>query len=107
MLRRVLDADDLVGEITSSADADRGKPHPDIISTALERAGISAEYAIFVGDAVWDMQAGARAGVPTVGLLSGGASRKALRDAGAVAIYDDPRDILSNFSDFIKLRTAT
>jgi hypothetical protein len=40
-------------------------------------------------------------------LLSGGASRKALLDAGAVAIYDDPRDILANFSDFIKLRTAT
>jgi phosphoglycolate phosphatase-like HAD superfamily hydrolase len=56
---------------------------------------------------VWDMQAGKRAGVPTVGLLSGGASRKALLDAGAVAIYDDPRDILANFSDFIKLRTAT
>jgi HAD superfamily hydrolase (TIGR01509 family) len=107
LLRRILDADDLVGHITSSADADRSKPDPDIVSTALERAEITAGDAIFVGDAVWDMQAGARAGVPTVGLLSGGASRKALLDAGAVAIYDDPRDILSNFSDFIKLRTAT
>jgi HAD superfamily hydrolase (TIGR01509 family) len=107
LLRRILDADDLVGHITSSADADRGKPDPDIVSTALERAEITAGDAIFVGDAVWDMQAGARAGVPTVGLLSGGASRKALLDAGAVAIYDDPRDVLSNFSDFIKLRTAT
>ena len=96
LLRRVLDADDLVGHVTSSADADRGKPHPDIVSTALERAQIGAGDAIFVGDAVWDMQAGKRAGVPTVGLLSGGASRKALLDAGAVAIYDDPRNISRN-----------
>jgi HAD superfamily hydrolase (TIGR01509 family) len=107
LLRRILEADDLIGHVTSSADAERGKPHPDIVSTALERAKIGADDAIFVGDAVWDMQAGKRAGVPTVGLLSGGASRKALLDAGAVAIYDDPRDILANFSDFIKLRTAT
>ena len=107
LLRRVLDADDLVGEVTSSADADRGKPHPDIVSTALERAEISAQDAIFVGDAVWDIEAGKRAGVPTVGLLSGGSSRKALLDAGAVAIYDDPRDIVDNFRDFIELREAT
>ena len=106
LLRRVLDADELVDHVTSSADADRGKPHPEIVSTALERAEITAGDAIFVGDAVWDMQAGTRAGVPTVGLLSGGANRKALIDAGAVAIYDDPRDILAHFNDFVGLRTG-
>ena len=35
LLRRVLDADDLVGHVTSSADADRGKPHPELSAQRL------------------------------------------------------------------------
>ena len=65
MLRSVLDAEDLVCAVTSSADADRSKPHPDIVSSALERIKAEPAQAIFVGDTVWDVQAGRRAGVPT------------------------------------------
>ncbi|HYB37000.1 MAG TPA: HAD hydrolase-like protein [Mycobacterium sp.] len=43
VLRSVLDAEDLVCAVTSSADADRGKPHPDIVTSALE--SIQAEPA--------------------------------------------------------------
>ncbi len=103
LLRRVLDIDDLIGEVTSSADADRAKPDPDIVSTALDRAGRDEGQAIFVGDAVWDVEAGRRAGIPTVAVLSGGVAREALEEAGAAAVYDDPQDILDHFDDFAKL----
>lgn len=103
LLRRVLDIDDLVSEVTSSVDADRGKPDPDIVSTALERVGADGAGAIFVGDAVWDVEAGKRAGVPTVAVLCGGVAREALEQAGAAAVYDDPQDVLDHFDDFARL----
>lgn len=49
-----------------------------------------------VGDAVWDVEAARRAGVGTIGLLSGGISRFALLDAGAAAVYDNCADLLEN-----------
>ena len=100
LLRRVLDVDDLLSEVTSSADADQAKPDPDIVNTALERVGRDEKRAIFVGDAVWDMEAGKRAGVPTVAVLCGGVAREALEQAGAAAVYDDPQEILDHFEEF-------
>ena len=50
---------------------------------------------VFVGDAVWDVQSAARAGVPCVGLLTGGTSAAELTGAGAVAVYDDVCDALA------------
>jgi phosphoglycolate phosphatase-like HAD superfamily hydrolase len=44
-----------------------------------------------VGDAVWDAEAATEAGVPFIGLLSGGISRGELLDAGAKEVYDDAR----------------
>ena len=103
LLRRVLDVDDLVCEVTSSVDTDRGKPDPDIVSTALERVGVDAARAIFVGDAVWDVEAGRRAGVPTAAVLSGGVAREALEQTGAAAIYEDAHDVLDHFDEFTRL----
>jgi HAD superfamily hydrolase (TIGR01509 family) len=95
-LRRVLDSDDLVSAITSSEDVDTAKPDPDIIGVALERAGVTADQAVFVGDAVWDAKACARAGVSSIGLLSGGTSAEELTDAGASAVFTDAADLLAH-----------
>ncbi len=76
VLRDTLDAEELISAVTSAADTDRAKPHPDIVTTALtaQSAADPAE-AIFLGDAVWDMKAARRAGVPARAVLSGGTSR--------------------------------
>lgn len=47
-----------------------------------------------VGDSVWDVKASVRAGVPCIGVLSGGSGREELLEAGAVAVYDDVADLL-------------
>lgn len=96
LLRRVLDSEDVVSTVTSSEDVDTAKPEPDIVEVALERAGVTAERAVFVGDAVWDVEACVRAGVPCIGLLSGGFSRGELETAGAVAVFEDTADLLDN-----------
>jgi HAD superfamily hydrolase (TIGR01509 family) len=46
----------------------RGKPEPDVILEALAGVGAAPGEAIFVGDSPYDMEAGERAGVATVGL---------------------------------------
>jgi phosphoglycolate phosphatase-like HAD superfamily hydrolase len=52
LLRKVLDCDDLLSATTSSRDVDTAKPEPGIVQVALERAGVDADHAVFVGDAV-------------------------------------------------------
>ncbi|PQM52163.1 HAD family hydrolase [Mycolicibacter virginiensis] len=96
VLRKVLGCDDLVAAVTSSADVDVAKPNPDIIGIALDRVGARAEHAVFVGDAVWDAQACARAGVASIGLLSGGVSRAELETAGAAVVFDNAEELLEH-----------
>ncbi|CAJ1501990.1 HAD family hydrolase [[Mycobacterium] kokjensenii] len=98
VLRDVLDCDDLVTAVTSSADVEVAKPNPDIIGIALDRVGASARRAVFVGDAVWDARAAVRAGVDCVCVLSGGVPREELETAGATAVFDDAEDLLANLA---------
>ncbi|MEU9022909.1 HAD family hydrolase [Actinomadura sp. NPDC048394] len=95
-LRAALDADDAIDEATSSSEVGASKPAPDLVELALERAGVPAARAVFVGDTRWDVEAAARAGMPCVGVLTGGWSRDELEEAGAEAVYDDPRALLGD-----------
>jgi HAD superfamily hydrolase (TIGR01509 family) len=85
----VLDAPRAIDVITSAEDIETAKPAPDVVQTALERAGVSPAEAVFVGDAVWDMAASARAGVRAIAVRTGGYGEDELRAAGAVTVYDD------------------
>jgi HAD superfamily hydrolase (TIGR01509 family) len=93
-LRTILDIEDTVAEFTAAQDVEAAKPEPDLVHVALQRAEVTADRAVFVGDTVWDVQAAGKAGVPCVGLLSGGISAAELTVAGAVAVYDDCRALL-------------
>jgi len=99
VLRTVLDSDHLVSAMTSSDDVDTAKPRPDIINVALDRARVNAAHAVFVGDAVWDVEACKRAGVVTIALLSGGVSKCELEEAGAHQVFDDPLDLCQHLDD--------
>ena len=79
---------------TTSDDAKRSKPHPDIFVAALERLKLRAEDVIVVGDTPYDVEAAKKAGMKTTGLLCGGFSEESLREAGAVDIYRDPGHLL-------------
>ena len=96
MLRKVLACDDVIAETTSSHDVDTAKPEPGIVQVALDRAGVNPDRAVFVGDAVWDAHAAAGAGLPCIGLLSGGIARAELQAAGATPIFADPQDLLDH-----------
>jgi HAD superfamily hydrolase (TIGR01549 family) len=99
LLRKVLDSDDIVSAMTSSKDVDVAKPEPGIIQVALDRAGVDADHAVYLGDAVWDIVACKNAGVSSIGVLSGGVSREELGNAGAEQVFDNARELCERIDD--------
>ncbi|MFE1191881.1 HAD family hydrolase [Streptomyces olivaceoviridis] len=97
-LRRAIDADDAIAATASADDVREGKPAPEPVQHALELAGVPASRAVFVGDTVWDMRAGSKAGVRCLGVLCGGIPRADLEEAGAEAVYADPADLLARLA---------
>jgi HAD superfamily hydrolase (TIGR01509 family) len=106
ILREVLACDELVSAVTSSKDVDMAKPQPDIVDVALERAGVDAEHAMFIGDTVWDVEACNRAGLPTLAVLSGGVSRDELENAGAHAVFENTRELYERIDDTLIAKLA-
>ena len=86
----------LVRDATTSDDAERSKPDPDILVAALEKSGSSPGRAIMIGDTPFDIEAAARAGLETIAFRCGGWDDAALQ--GAIAIYDDPRQLLDRLA---------
>jgi HAD superfamily hydrolase (TIGR01509 family) len=96
--KRIAGIEDLLDAETSSDDAERSKPHPDIFEAALGRLeGIDAADAIAVGDTPYDAQAAGKIGLRTIGVLSGGWPEAKLREAGCIAIYRDAADLLRRY----------
>lgn len=94
---KLLRADEHSDDWTTSEDAEESKPDPELLEQALEKVG--GGRAVMVGDAVWDVEAANAQGIPTIGLLSGGYGRQELLDAGAVAVYADPADLLGHLDE--------
>lgn len=94
----LLDARGLVAATTSIDDVGTSKPAPDIFAVALGKAGVAPDEAVAVGDAPYDAQAAGRAGLGSVGVLSGGFERAELERAGAAAIYADAADLLARYA---------
>ena len=97
VFKTILKIHDLIEQDTTSDDADKPKPEPDIFQAALESLGVEATEALALGDTPWDVEAAKKAGVSTVAVQSGGWPRKDLEDAGAIAVYVDVADIARNF----------
>jgi HAD superfamily hydrolase (TIGR01509 family) len=83
----LLDARELADGWTDSGDVEETKPAPDLVHSALEKAG--GGDAVMVGDTPWDVKAAKEAGVETVAVLTGGFSEAELRDAGAIAVFEN------------------
>jgi HAD superfamily hydrolase (TIGR01509 family) len=91
---------DLIDDATSSDDAERSKPFPDIFQAALAKLdGIGSDEAMVVGDTPYDAEAARKAGLRSIGVLSGGFPEEALRSAGCIAVYTGPADLLQRYDD--------
>jgi len=92
-----LGGSDVVDAFTTKDDVERTKPHADPIHAALELA--ETDDAVMIGDSRWDIDAAAKADVPTICLITGGWSEQELRDAGAAAVYDSIPHLLEHLDD--------
>jgi len=99
--KKIARIEDLIQEETTSEDAEKSKPHPDIFAAALERLGVKADEAVSIGDTPYDAEASSRAGVLPVGVTSGGWSQQDLQRAGCVEVYKNVTDLLAHFEDSV------
>jgi HAD superfamily hydrolase (TIGR01549 family) len=97
LLLKVAQIDDLVHEATTSDDAEASKPQPDIIEAALSKAQLAPDRVVMLGDAPYDIEAAGKAGVSVIAFRTGGFSDEQL--AGAIALYDDPADLLQHYHE--------
>ena len=88
--------EDLIDEAANSDDAEESKPAPDIVEAAMKRAKVKPGEAIMIGDTPYDIGAATQAGIPIIAVRCGGWDTEELR--GAISIYDDPADLLGNYS---------
>ena len=79
--------------VVERGDVQRAKPEPDLFLACAERLGVAAGQCYVIGDAVWDLLAARRAGMLSVGLLSGGYGEAELLAAGAYRVYRDADDL--------------
>jgi HAD superfamily hydrolase (TIGR01509 family) len=93
----LLDARGLADAWTSSGDVERTKPAPDLVEAAIERIG--GGPAVMVGDSTWDCKAAQAAGVPAIGVLTGGFSVDELEAAGAKAVFESIDELRRRLSD--------
>ncbi|MGG6242118.1 HAD family hydrolase [Nodosilinea sp. AN01ver1] len=95
VMLKVADVEDLLTETTTSSDAENSKPAPDIVQAALDKAQLAPDRVVMLADTPYDIEAAGKAGVKVIAVRSGGFSDGDL--AGAIAIYDDPADLLHHY----------
>lgn len=77
----------------------RAKPEPDLFLACQERLGVGINECYVVGDAVWDLLAARRAGMLSIGLLSGGYGEDELVSSGAFRVFRDAEELLRTLDE--------
>ncbi len=90
--------------IVTPEDVANPKPHPEPVLHALERLGVSAGEAVFVGDSPHDVASGRGAGTRTAAALWGPFPRAALERERPDVLLHEPADVLAMVEG--RLRTS-
>jgi HAD superfamily hydrolase (TIGR01509 family) len=85
--------------VIERGDVLRAKPEPDLFLACQERLGVAIADCYVVGDAVWDLLAARRAGMLSVGLLTGGYGEDELLGAGAFRVYRGADELLASIDE--------
>lgn len=95
-LKHCLELHDIHGRFISLQTADRhpSKPHPSMVLQAIADAGAAPETTIVIGDTSFDMAMAVAAGVRGIGVDWGYHHAQELIAAGAIAVAEQPLDIL-------------
>ena len=72
----------------------RKKPAPDMVEAALQELGCTRDQAVYVGDSEVDAMTAANLGLSFIGVSWGFRERSLLEKNGAMAIIDEPKELL-------------
>ena len=86
--------------VVTKSDVESSKPAPDVVLAAVRKLGLSPAQCAMVGDTPYDALSAKRAGVVTLGVLSGGMhDERQLRAAGARRVWRDPAHLLAELDE--------
>lgn len=85
--------------VVTVEDISKPKPDPEPVLRALELLNNKPENAVYIGDSWYDIIAGKRAGVVTIGVTWGMASRERLMEEGPKYIVDSFAELISTLKD--------
>ncbi|MFL6599802.1 MAG: HAD family hydrolase [Steroidobacteraceae bacterium] len=85
---------ELTDALTCGESAPHGKPDPSLFEQCLRKLGIEqASHAIAVGDTPYDAIAAKNLGMECAGVLTGGFSQRALREAGCDLVLQEVQNV--------------
>jgi len=85
--------------VVDRGEVQRAKPAPDLFFQVQARLGVAPADCYVIGDAVWDLLAARRAGMLSVGLLTGGYGEDELVRAGAFRVYTDTAELRGSLDE--------
>ncbi len=87
----LLERHGIIGRFHSiqTPDHNRGKPDPQMIATAMDKAGATRGQTVMIGDTVHDMRMAKAAGVGAIGVAWGYHEIDELKEEGADIVIDD------------------
>ena len=100
----LLERHDIIGRFNSiqTPAHNRGKPDPQMIETAMEKAGIGRENTVMIGDTSHDMKMARNAGVKALGVSWGYHSVPELEAAGAHIVIDRMDDLVDTIDKLLE-----
>ena len=94
---KTLGLEEIFGTVVCSEDVVNKKPHPEGLEMAMKHLDKRPETCCYVGDSPVDMEMGKRAGMQTIGILSGYPSSKALPNTHPDFCFESIAQLLLHF----------
>ena len=98
----LIDGKSVADAWTTSDDAARSKPAPDLVRVALER--VDGASGVMIGDSTWDCIAAGELDVPTIAVRTGGFAVEELTEAGATRVSESLRELRQDLDDALLAR---
>ncbi len=101
----LLERHDIIGRFHSiqTPAHNRGKPDPQMIETAMERAGIGREATVMIGDTSHDMKMARNAGVKALGVSWGYHTVPELESAGAHRVIHRMDELVDAVNELLEV----
>lgn len=87
--------------VLGEQDVENKKPAPDMVLNILEKTNTLPAEALVVGDTIFDIEMGQRAGCKTCGVTYGNHSATQLQEQGATFLISDFKEIIRSFKEIV------